>query len=81
MEKRVRVGELSASYTLFEDKLEGRTSFSLLCELDDEAVLLPDVSSLRDDAERIFFLFVEGFVTPVSAAYVIEEILSGGAIY
>ncbi|MBQ8254709.1 MAG: hypothetical protein IJY94_04315 [Clostridia bacterium] len=63
-------------YFLYEDVCEDRPSFSIECRCGEESTFLPDVTSQRERAEKIFELFVRGRVTPTSARDVIEEILS-----
>lgn len=73
------------TYTLLQDvcpREEGeglRPSFSLLCYTDNDpqkGILLPDITSEKERAEEIFSLFSEKEVTPITAAEIMEELLS-----
>ena len=75
--------DLTLYYRMMAHHVEKRTIYSLSVELfmqgEREECFLWDVAADREMAERIFVLFTEGLVTPVTAGDIMEELLSDAA--
>lgn len=67
-------------YRLIEERREEETgpraSYAILCEADEEAVFLPDLTSDATRAHAIYALLVRGEVTPTTIYEVMDEVLA-----
>lgn len=85
LEQRIYVpsDDLTLNYRMMEHPADKRTVYSLSVELsmkgEREECFLWDVAADREMAERIFLIFTEGLVTPVTAGDIMEELLSDAA--
>ncbi len=61
--------------TVFDEEWGKRESYTIVCECDGDISVLPDVTSVREKAEKIVELFAGNTVTPIGAMDVIEEMI------
>lgn len=80
-QKQISVGVFKLTYCLSRSLIEGRDSYSVCVSMlntatgETEESCIPDVTSIKEEASRIFRLISEGTVTPMTLNDVVYDLI------